>query len=86
MTVTTPEKPPAQRRRRPPAPKVAQGDLDRVAAFLKAAGAKVAAVDLTPGRARIITTDGQGLTLDADEDELDRELAAHRQARAHGPS
>jgi hypothetical protein len=59
-------------------PKVTQADLGRVAAFLKAMGAKVAAVDLRPGTARITTTDGQNLTLDCDEVELDQELEEYR--------
>lgn len=86
MSEPSATKPSQPHRRRPPAPKVTQGDLDRVAAFLKAAGAKVAAVDLTPGRARIITTDGQDLTLAPDEVELDRELETYRQNRAQRPS
>lgn len=70
--------------RRAPAPKVTKADLDRAAAFLRSIGAKVAAIDVAPGRVRIMTTDGQNLTLDADGDELDRELAEYRSRHAQG--
>lgn len=85
MTAPADQKHPAARRRRIVVPKVTQADLDRVAVFLKAMGAKVAAVDLGPGTARIVTTDGQGLTLEPDEAELDRELEQYhrRNAKRH---
>ncbi len=67
-------------------PKVTQADLGRVAAFLKAMGAKVAAVDLRPGTARITTTDGQNLTLDSDEAELDQELEEYRSRNDQRPT
>ena len=67
-------------------PKVTQADLGRVAAFLKDMGAKVAAVDLKPGTARITTTDGQNLTLESDEAELDQELEEYRRRNGHGPA
>jgi hypothetical protein len=67
-------------------PKVTQADLGRVAAFLKDMGAKVAAVDLRPGTARIMTTDGQNLTLDSDEAELDKELEEYRRRNGQRPS
>jgi hypothetical protein len=70
--------------RQPPKPKVTKADLARAAEFLRSMGAKVATVDVAPDRMRIVTTDGQGLTLDADDAELDRELAEYRQRNAHG--
>lgn len=76
----------AAQRRRTVQPKVTQADLERVAAFLKAMGAKVAAVDLLPGKARIVTTDGQNLTLDPDEVELDKELQNYRTRSGQRPS
>jgi hypothetical protein len=67
-------------------PKVTQADLGRVAAFLKEMGAKVAAIDLRPGSARITTIDGQHLTLDPDEAELDQELEEYRRRNDQRPS
>ena len=67
-------------------PKVTRADLDRVAAFLHAMGAKVAAVNVMPGQTKIVTTDGQGIKLGTDEDELDRELEEYRQQRGNGPT
>jgi hypothetical protein len=66
--------------------RVTQADLGRVATFLEAMGAKVAAVDVLPGRMKILTTDGHNLNLDADEEELDRELHNYRQQRGEGTS
>lgn len=74
------------KRRRERPPRVLQADLDRVAAFLKGMGATVAAVDLSPGKTRIITTDGQDLTLTPDEAELDKELQRYRDNRDQRPS
>ena len=59
-------------------PKVTQADLGRAAAFLKEMGARIAAIELKPGGARIITTDGHNLTSDCDEAELDQELQKYR--------
>lgn len=70
--------------RRTVKPKVTKADLERAAAFLRSMGAKVATVEVAPDRMRIVTTDGQNLTLDADDAELDRELAEYRQRHAHG--
>lgn len=67
-------------------PKVTQADLGRVAAFLKDMGAKVAAIELRPGEARITTTDGRNLTLDSDEAELDQELEEYRRRSGQRPS
>ena len=72
--------------RRAQYPKVTQADLGRVAAFLKDMGARVAAVDLKPGEARIITTDGQNLTVDSNEAELDKELEEYRRRGGQRPS
>jgi hypothetical protein len=55
-------------------PKVTKADLERAAQLLLAVGAKVAAIDVTPGGLRIITTDGRGLTVDDDTAKLDGEL------------
>ena len=67
--------------RREAQPKVTRAELDRVAGFLRAMGAKVAAVNVMPGQTKIVTTDGQGLTIDVDGDELDQELEKYRRTR-----
>ncbi|HXS06277.1 MAG TPA: hypothetical protein VN723_05750 [Rhizomicrobium sp.] len=72
--------------RRTQHPKITQADLGRVAEFLKDMGAKVAAVDLRPGTARITTTDGQNLTLDSNEAELDEELEEYRRRSGQRPA
>ncbi|MGA7676452.1 MAG: hypothetical protein WCA78_15580 [Rhizomicrobium sp.] len=58
--------------------KVTKADYERAAAFLLSVGAKAASVELTPGRVRIVTTDGQGMTLNDEQADLDRELAEFR--------
>lgn len=71
---------PAGNRPRKPrvvAKKVTKADLDRVAEFLRSMGARPAAVDITPDRVRITTTEGGNLTLTGEEEELDRELQRH---------
>lgn len=72
--------------RREPHPKVTRAELDRVADFLRAMGAKVAAVNVMPGHTKIVTTDGQNLASDIDEGDLDRELENYRRARGNGPT
>ena len=54
--------------------------------YWRAMGAKVAAVNVMPGHTKIVTTDGQGLAIDIDGDELDQELARYRQLRGDGPT
>ena len=57
-------------------PKLAQREIDRLAALAKALGVEIAALEARPGRMRIITPAGVGLTLDDDEDQLDAEIRA----------
>lgn len=69
------------------APKVTQADLARAADFLKAVGARVAAVDVLPGQIKIVTTDGRAMTGDEDEISLDQELESYRsRSRGAGPA
>lgn len=62
-------------------PKVTRSDLARVLELLKAHGIGLAAVDIEPGRVRIVTTDGADLTLPDDRENLDVELAKYRATR-----
>ena len=55
-------------------PKLAQREIDRLAALAKALGVEIAALEVRPGRMRIITPAGVGLTLGDDEDQLDAEI------------
>lgn len=64
--------------RRPP--KVTSADLDRAADFLQRCGAKIASVDVEPGRIKIMTTEGSLLPLDK-EQLLDQELEEFRKHR-----
>lgn len=66
--------------------RVTQADLGRVAIFLEAMGAKVALVDVSPGRMKILTTEGRAISVDTDDEELDRELLQYRQRRGEGTS
>jgi hypothetical protein len=61
--------------------RISSADLSRAASFLQRCGAKVAAMDILPGRIKITTTDGSSLALDEDR-ELDEELEAFRKAHA----
>lgn len=66
-------------------PKVTEAELSRVTKLLQGLGCKVAAVDTFPsGKVRIITTEGAGLTLGDEEENLDRELQQHRGSRGYG--
>lgn len=65
-------------------PKVTKADLDRAADLMQRLGGKLAEIDVTPGRVRLVTTEGKNLTLPADDDELDRELAEHMRVHGHG--
>ena len=65
--------------------KVTKADLERTAEFLRLMGAKIASVVTEPGKVRIVTTDGAGLTLGDEEENLDRELREHeRRQYGHG--
>ncbi len=64
-------------------PRITRADLERTADFLRMMGAKVASVETEPGKIRITTTEGAGLTLADDDANLDRELQEHI-ARRHG--
>jgi hypothetical protein len=64
--------------------KVTKTDLERVVGVLRDAGVTIAEVDVTPGRVRLVTTEGRGLTLPGDDAELDRELAEHMRQHGHG--
>lgn len=66
--------------------RVTQADLGRVATFLEAMGAKVAEVDVLPGRMKILTTEGRTLNVEADDEELDRELMQYRRRSDQGTS
>ncbi len=50
-------------------PKLAQREIDRLAALAKALGVEIAALEARPGSVRIITPAGAGLTLASDDDE-----------------
>ncbi len=63
--------------------RVTKADLERTAEFLRLMGAKVAVAETTPGKVRVITTDGADLTLGGDEGSLDQELREFR-AGQHG--
>jgi hypothetical protein len=69
---------PKKPRTRAHSPRVTKADLERVVALLAKLGAKVASVEVSPGKVKIITTDGAGLTLPDDEEALDREIEAFR--------
>lgn len=64
--------------------KVTKADYARAAEFLQSIGAKAAAVEIEPDKVRIVTTDGQGLTLGADEENLDAELSEFRRKNGYG--
>ena len=71
--------------RRAHKPRVTKADLERTAEFLRMMGAKVAATETTPGKMKVITTDGAGLTLSDEKETLDRELREHISSRyGHG--
>ncbi|MGH6887631.1 MAG: hypothetical protein ACREHF_00270 [Rhizomicrobium sp.] len=55
-------------------PKVTKTDLDRAAQFIRAMGLNPSAVEVLPGKVRILTGD-RALTLPVDSAELDKELA-----------
>jgi hypothetical protein len=55
-------------------PKVTKADLDRAAEFIRTLGLSPSAVEVLPGKVRILTGD-QTLTLPAESAELDKELA-----------
>lgn len=61
--------------RKQTSPKVTKADLDRAAEFIRAMGLSPSAVEVLPGKVRILTGD-RSLTLPADGGELDEELAA----------
>jgi hypothetical protein len=66
-------------------PRVTKADLERAAEFLRMMGAKVASMETTPGKIKVVTTDGAGLTLGDEEESLDRELQQHIASRyGHG--
>jgi hypothetical protein len=65
---------------------VTQADLGRVATFLETMGAKIAEVDVLPGRMKILTTEGRAFSVEPNEDELDRELMQYRRGRGEGTS
>lgn len=76
-----------EKRSRRHRPRVTKADLERVGDFLKDMGVKIGAVDIAAnGAVRIITTEGNGLTLDGDDEKLNRELAEHRARRGYGTS
>lgn len=65
--------------------KVTEADIARVAKVLRAHGVGIAVVDMQPGGAlRIITTEGQALTANEEEEQLTRELAEHRAKNGYG--
>lgn len=63
-----------RRRSAPKRPKLAQYEIDRLVGLVRALGIEVAALEARPGRMRIITPAGVGLTLGDDEDQLDAEI------------
>jgi hypothetical protein len=65
-------------------PTVSKADLDKLAAFARAMGLEVAAVEATPGRVRLITTAGKGLTVPDDEANLNAELEQWRTKNGGG--
>lgn len=65
-------------------PKVTKADLERTAEFLRMMGARVASVETTPERIKVVTTDGAGLTLGDEDENLDRELQTFRARNGQG--
>jgi hypothetical protein len=61
---------------------VNKADLNLAEALLNSMGAKIAALDVQPGRLRITTTEGRELNLDENE-ELDIELNDYRRKRGN---
>lgn len=64
-------------------PRVTQAEMDRAIACFERLGARLAAIDVRPGRMRLISTEGQGLTVGADDAELDEELSRHLARHGH---
>ncbi|HEY4112907.1 MAG TPA: hypothetical protein VGM17_02495 [Rhizomicrobium sp.] len=63
---------------------VSKADLDKLAGFAQAMGLEVAAVEATPGKVRLITTAGKGLTVPDDGANLDAELEEWRARNGDG--
>lgn len=63
--------------KRQSSPKVTKADLDRAAEFIRTMGLKPSAVEVLPGKVRILTGEIT-LTLSGEADELDKELAEYR--------
>lgn len=61
-------------------------NLDQAIAALKAAGCEIAGVRVNTetGHFIVVTTLGQSLTEETEEQRLDRELAEHRGKHGHG--
>jgi hypothetical protein len=60
-------------------------DISLAEALLNAMGAKIASVDLQPGRLKIVTTEGR--EIDPDDDAgLNAELNEYRRKRGYGTS
>jgi hypothetical protein len=65
-------------------PKVTQSDLDRLVTLAKSLGLKIAEVEATPGRVRLITDAGRNLAVANDHEGLDPELADFRARHGYG--
>jgi len=86
QSATTAERHDLPRRRRKMTRAVRRVDLDRAIAALKAAGCEIAGVRVNPetGQFIVVTTAGQSLTEETEEQRLDRELEQHRGKHGHG--
>lgn len=70
-------------------PRVTQADVDRAVECFQRLGGQIAEVDVTPGRVRLVSTNGRDLTVsrgDAElDDELERFLAKNGRREAERP-
>lgn len=70
--------------------RITQADLDRLTKMVRVLGIEVVAVEVTPGKVRIITTKGEALsddlTVDQEDPSLDAELQAFRGKHGYGDS
>ncbi|MBN9535066.1 MAG: hypothetical protein J0H10_17125 [Alphaproteobacteria bacterium] len=64
--------------------KVSKADIQRGLDLIRALGLKPGAIEILPGKVRILAEDFKALTLPDDEAELDAELAEHMKKRGYG--
>lgn len=58
--------------------KVSKADLNRLMEMTRRLGVQVAAIEVTPGKVRVLTTAGVSLSVPGENVELDQELAEWR--------